>query len=337
MDDNITFYFKINYLPNPGDNIYIFGNCPEFGNWKEPKFKLKMTENDIWTGDFKLSKKSKYIEFKFVCHNDSNNNTWERGKNRLLDPNNLNGLSKTSDGKYILNCVWNYFKINFYLIYRIKESHQKIYIKKDGKSYQMKYQKGKIIKTKDGKEINEFWEVTIFIENYPVDYFGFDYQYNLFDEKTDKNLLSQESKRHLRIFMSKDDKKKYYNEGHNYLLTNSYLQIIDTIENGPSPSSELKFHQIGTKKIYLGPYPNSDFDLKLLNENGINYIIKFASDEDVEKEEYYKQLDKAKSFGIVIDRFQIEKNLNQNDKLEKIKNISYDISKLKKDGKVIYL
>jgi hypothetical protein len=202
----------------------------------------------------------------------------------------------------------------------------------------MKYQKGKIIKTKDGKEINEFWEVTIFIENYPIDYFGFDYQYNLFDEKKDKNLLNKEPKGHLRLFLRKDvDKNKYYNGGHNYLLTNSYLNIIDIIENEQSPSTELKFHQIGTKKIYLGPCPKSDLDYKLLNQNGINYIIKFASDEDAQKEEYKEQLDKAKSFGIVIDRFQIEKNLNQNDKLEKIKNISYDISKLKKDGKVIYI
>ena len=336
--DDVTFNIKINYHPNPGDDIYIFGNCTDFGNWKELKFKLKWTENDIWTGDYKISKKSKCIEFKFVCHNDSTNeNIWEKGKNRLLDPNNLNGLDKTSDGKYILSFIWNYFKINFNLIYRIKDSNQNMYIKKEGKLYQMNYQKGKIIKTKDGKEINEFWEVTINLENYPVDYFGFDYQYNLIDEKKEKNLLNKEPKRHLHIFMKKDDKIKYYNKEHNYFLTNSYLQIIDTIENGLSSSAELKFHQIGTKKIYLGPCLNSDLDLKLLSENGINYIIKITSDKDVEKEEYKEQLDKAKSLGIIIDRYQIEENLNQNDKLEKINDISNNINKLKKDGKVIYI
>ena len=129
MEDDITFIFKIHYHPNSGDNIYIFGDCPDFGNWKEPKFKLEMTKNDIWTREYKLSKKSNCIEYKFVCHHVSNNNIWENGENRLLDPNNLDGLSKTSDGKYILDCVWNFFKINFNLIYRIKETNQNMYIR----------------------------------------------------------------------------------------------------------------------------------------------------------------------------------------------------------------
>jgi len=170
------------------------------------------------------------------------------------------------------------------------------------------------------------------------DYF-FNYEYNLFEEGKDINLLNKESGRQLRIFMKKDGKNNNNNnEGHNYLLTNSYLQIIDTIENEPSSSSsELKFHRIGEKKLYLGPCPNSDLDYKLLNQKEINTIMKFASDEDAEKEEYKEQLDKAKSFGIIIDRYQIEKHLNENDKIEKIKNISYEINKLKKDGKVIYI
>jgi len=340
MDDDITFIFKINYHPNQGDNIYIFGDSPDFGNWNEPKFKLNMTENDIWTGEYKLSKKSNCIEFKFVCYRDSNNIKWEKGENRLLDPNNLDGLSKTSDGKYILDCVWKFFKINFNLIYRVKEPNQKMKIKMNGELHQMEYQKGKIIKSKEGKEINEFWTVTILIENKDnlKEHF-LNYHYNLFEEGKDINLLNKESGRQLRIFMKKDGKNNNNNnEGHNYLLTNSYLQIIDAIENEPSTSSsELKFHKIGDKKLYIGQCPNSDLDYKLLNQKRINSIIKLASDEDAEKEEYKEQLDKAKSFGIIIDIYQIEKNLNENDKLKKIKNISYEINKLKKDGKVIYI
>ena len=288
-DDYVSFHFQIKYHTNFGQNIYIFGDCQDFGDWS-PTFKLNYTENnDIWSGDYKLPKKSNCIEFKFVCHNDSNNeNIYEGGANRLLDPNNLDGLSKTLDGKYILDCQWKYFKINFNLIYRIKESNKNMNVKIEGKLYKMEYQKEKIIKTKDGKEINEFWTVTIPLESHQTNFLDYQYQYLLFEEGQNNNLLNKEPERHLHIILKKEDKNNHNNNGHNYLLTNSYLQIIDTIENESpsSSSSEFKFHQIGNKNLYLGPYPNSDLDLKSLKEKGINLIINFVSDQDAEKEEY---------------------------------------------------
>ena len=43
----ITFVFKLKYQTNPGEEIYIFGDHPDFGNWEKSKFKLKWTEGHI--------------------------------------------------------------------------------------------------------------------------------------------------------------------------------------------------------------------------------------------------------------------------------------------------
>ena len=106
--DFVTFHFRIHYETKDGEEIYIYGDSPDFGDWKDPKFKLTWSEGNIWIADYRMPKSSKNIEFTFVCR-------WNEGmrwegveNNRLLSPQNLNGLSKTSDGKYILDCVWGH-------------------------------------------------------------------------------------------------------------------------------------------------------------------------------------------------------------------------------------
>jgi hypothetical protein len=87
-----------------------------------------------------------------------------------------------------------------------------MHIKINGEFHQMEYQKGKIIKAKDGKEINEFWTATIPIENHHKDYF-FKYEYyNFFEEGKNINQLNKEYGRQLRIFLKKDNKNNYNNE-----------------------------------------------------------------------------------------------------------------------------
>ena len=72
MDDfqnyYIIFIFKIKYETNIGEEIYIFGDHSDFGNWTIPKFKLKWTPGYIWQGEYKFLTSIDYIQFKFVCH-----------------------------------------------------------------------------------------------------------------------------------------------------------------------------------------------------------------------------------------------------------------------------
>ena len=48
MDSKITFQFQIKYETNQGENIYILGSDPLFGNWKDAKFRLGWHEGHIW-------------------------------------------------------------------------------------------------------------------------------------------------------------------------------------------------------------------------------------------------------------------------------------------------
>ena len=91
---SIQFHICVKYETKPGQEIYIYGETPDFGNWKESKFPLKWTTGHIWKGDYNMPKESKDIQFKFVCHSN-NSDILEEGENRLLSPTNLEGLEKT--------------------------------------------------------------------------------------------------------------------------------------------------------------------------------------------------------------------------------------------------
>ena len=62
----ITFQFQLKYETTPGEELYIYGDSPDFGSWKQPKFKLRWSEGHIWKADYDMPKTSKSIKFKFV-------------------------------------------------------------------------------------------------------------------------------------------------------------------------------------------------------------------------------------------------------------------------------
>ena len=95
----------------------------------------------------------------------------EEGDNKLPCSNNLNGISKTSQGKNILDFDWNHFKINFN-IHNIP-SNQNIFMQIEGspdslsnwqsnnkRPIKMELQNNKEITAKDGNKIKGFWTVT---------------------------------------------------------------------------------------------------------------------------------------------------------------------------------
>ena len=42
----VVAYFSINYCTQPGQDVYVLGNCPELGNWKLDEG-LKLSWNDV--------------------------------------------------------------------------------------------------------------------------------------------------------------------------------------------------------------------------------------------------------------------------------------------------
>ena len=268
--DFITFLIQIKYDVKLGEEIYIFGDSPDFGNWNEPKFKLNWNEGNIWKANYKISKSSKIIKFKFVYYSNSNM-IWEEGENRLLNPKNLNGLSKTKDGEYILDCEWNNFKINFNIHYIHTNSQAYIQIKRTPDILSnlkneniMKLENNKEITTKDNNKIIGFWTFTILVKNSKKK-FDFEYKYILYDKKSGKTIWD----RNLYIFLNEEEFNKFYDPNISkescYLLTNSFLEILDT--------NLLEINRIEDNKNYIFKNLKTEEDFKI-NENIKNKLLK---------------------------------------------------------------
>ena len=345
--DLITFLFKIKYETYPGEEIYIFGDSPDFGNWKYPKFKLRWSEGHIWQANYQISKSSNNIKFKFVCHSN-NYDKWEEGENRLLSTQHLNGLERTKEGKYILDCVWNHFKINFNIHYVPPNPDAYMQVvgdptalsnwqKNNEKPVKMELKDDKEITAKDGNKIKGFWTVTTLMRNSDKSNFDFEYRYSLYDPKSGTAIWEREPNRHLHFFLNEEEIETFNNPKVSpdscYLLTNSYLEILDV-----NFVANLVFNRMGDKKIYIGPYPQSLNDFKLISEAGINSILNVQSDKDLifRQINHQLQLKQAKDCGIKINRYPIE-DFNQEDLAEKLKGAGDLLNKLLKEGNTVYV
>ena len=342
----VAFQFRIRYETRPGEEIYIYGDCPDFGNWKQPKFKLRWSHGHIWRADYHMSKSSKNIKFKFVCHSKTSNK-WEEGENRLLSPNNLNGLAKTFDGKYILDCVWNHFKINFNIHYI--PSNPKTFMQvvgspdalsnwqKVNEPVKMELQNDKEITAKDGNKITGFWTVTALMRNSDKRNLDFEYRYSLFDPKSGTAIWEREPNRHLHFFLNEEEMASFEDPKLSpdscFLLTNSFLEILDV-----NFVANLVFNKMGDKKIYIGPYPQSENDFKVISECGIDSILNVQSEKDLifRQINHQLQLKQAKSHGLTIYRYPIE-DFSQQDLLDKLKGAGDLLNKLLKEGKTVYV
>ena len=345
--DLITFLFKIKYETYPGEEICIFGESPDFGNWKYPKFKLRWSEGHIWQANYQMSKSSNNIKFKFVCHSN-NNDKWEEGENRILSPHNLNGLEKTTEGNYILDCVWNHFKINFNIHYVPPTPGAYMQVvgdpislsnwqKNNEKPVKMELKEDKEITAKDGNKITGFWTVTALMRNSDKSNFDFEYRYSLYDPKSGTAIWEREPNRHLHFFSNEEEIETFNNPKISpdscYLLTNSFLEILDV-----NFVANLVFNRMGDKKIYIGPYPQSLDDFKLISEAGINSILNVQSDKDLifRQINHQLQLKQAKNLGIKINRYPME-DFNQEDLAEKLKGAGDLLHKLLKEGNTVYV
>ena len=345
--DFVTFQIQITYETFLGEEICIYGDSQDFGNWSYPKFKLSWSPGHIWKADYEMPKSSNDIKFKFVCHS-STEDKWEEGDNRLLSPKNLNGLSKTSDGRYILDCVWNHFKINFNIHYvpTNPEAYMQVvgaphalsnWQKTNEKPVKMELENNKEITAKDGNKIKGFWTVTVFMKLSDKSNLDFEYRYSLYDPKTGTAIWEREPNRHLHFFLDEEEISNFNDSKISpdscYLLTNSFLEILDV-----NFVANLVFNRMGDKNIYIGPYPQSEEDFRIISESGIDSILNVQSDKDLifRQIDHQLQLKQAINLGITINRYPIE-DFNQEDLFEKLKGAGDLLNKLIKEGKTVYV
>ena len=340
--ETITFLIKLKYETKPGEEIYIYGDNKDFGNWTNAKFKLSWSKGHIWQAIYKISKKIDYIKFKFVCHS-KHYNIWEEGDNRLLSPKNIEYLPKTEDGKYILDCIWGYFKINFNIHYLLKNntSNMRIIGGIDALSnwknpIKLKFDENKKIKAKDGNEIEGFWNITFLLNSKNKKNFDFQYRYTTFDENTNTAIWEREPNRHLHILteVNTDDVLNLKNNPEEYkLLTNSFLQVLDV-----NFVADFIFNKMGEKNIFIGPYPQNKDDLLSLSKNNINSILNVQSEDDLKIRQINLEVLKkeAKELGIEINHYPIQ-DFDSKDLQKKLKGAGDLLNDLLKKGKIVYV
>ena len=346
--DKITFQFQIRYETNQGENLYILGSDPRFGNWKDPKFKLHWSENHIWKNSITISKSENYIKYKFVCINQEKIKRWEEGPNRILSAKYLKGL-KVENGEYILDCMWNHFKINFNIYYPLKDDNEYMqivgdpiglgnWLREGEKPIKMELSNIKEIMAKDGNVIKgQFWNITVPMKiNDPVNY-DFQYRYSIYNPEKKNAIWEREPNRHLKILFDLDSEENKdlidENPDENVFLQNSFLEEFDV-----NFVANLVFNKMGDKKIYIGPYPQSYNDFREIASNNIDSILNVQTDKDLifRQINLKEQLKECKELGIEITRYPIE-DFNEKDLLLKLKGAGDKLKELLDKGKTVYV
>lgn len=114
--------FKIKYQTTPGQNLYIYGNLDQLGNWEKNVFKLKWAEGHFWKGKLCLPKNIQSFEYKFVCATeDQSFKRWEQGSNRVFefDRKLLNQKKQIK-----LDCKWEAFLLEFNIYYPLNNNFE---------------------------------------------------------------------------------------------------------------------------------------------------------------------------------------------------------------------
>ena len=355
-EEEISFEFHINYKTNFGEEIYILGNSPDFGNWKECKFKLKWSEGNIWKGNYTMKKSAPDILYKFVNYfKDHDSKKWEIRPNRLLSANNTKHLQKNDDGVYILECLWDCFTLNFNIHYDISSKDSFMMIigssstlgnwnnKNKFDERKMEYDNEKIIEIDENTKIKGFWTKNFYvyvgtekleqIKNELV----FEYRYLIYDNSNNTAIWEREPNRRINIlFDLNDDENKFYyltNPTEYKLLSNSFCEILDL-----NFVEDLKIDKIGDKNIYIGDCPQTLNDINELKNRNINAILNLQSENEINSRQINKELinNEAEKNSIEIVNFPIDEFSNE-DLINKLKEAGDKLRELVKEGDIVFV
>ena len=200
------------------------------------------------------------------------------------------------------------------------------------KSVILKWDEKKKLIGKDGNISEGFWTVTVIMKNDDQKNYNFDYRYIIFNKKTRSGMWERDPNRHLELITNIDNVSNNL-DANKKILTNSYLEIIDINFVG-----ELLFDKMGDKNIFIGPYPQSEEDLKKISQKGVNEIINLQTDDDIKARQIKIDLLKkeAKNYGININRYPIEDCCHEI-MVSRLKGASDLLNELLEKGKTVYV
>ena len=101
--------FSVDFYSIPGENVWVLGSIPEFGNWGlNGACKLHWNKGHIWKGERIIERDIDYFEFKFVIEKWGKIKWWQEGENNKINLEEItkDGINKSgryNNGRYEYN------------------------------------------------------------------------------------------------------------------------------------------------------------------------------------------------------------------------------------------
>ena len=101
--------FSVDFYSIPGENIWVLGSIPEFGNWGlNGALSLGWNRGGIWKGERKIERDINYFEFKFVLEKYNKIIYWQEGGNNAINleeitRDRINKSGRYNHGEYVYN------------------------------------------------------------------------------------------------------------------------------------------------------------------------------------------------------------------------------------------
>ena len=101
--------FSVDFYSIPGENVWVLGSIPEFGNWGlNGALSLGWNRGGIWKGERKIERDINYFEFKFVIEEKNKIKWWQEEENNKINLEQItkDGINKSgsyNNGNYKYN------------------------------------------------------------------------------------------------------------------------------------------------------------------------------------------------------------------------------------------
>lgn len=338
--------FSIKYQTSPGQNIFILGNIPELGNWKDAKFKLKWSEGHFWKGKLELPMDTDFFQFKFVCFSDDNKfKRWEEGPDRIFDKRTID---EDKDRTYKVDCMWEHFSITFHIYYPVgnEVEHMQIiggpqeiggWFKNGSIPLKMSLTEPKTLQGIFGK----FWHAKVFLKANQKENFDFEYRYSIYNPIKGSAIWEREPNRKLKILtdynlvVDQDGYEEALSQTNREveLITNSHIERLDV-----NFVANLKFDRIGDYNVYIGPYPQNEDDIEKMASSGVTAVLNVQTDTDMTHRQinWQHNLASYEKHEIQVIRYPI-RDFDQQDLISKLKGANDLLKELLMEGKTVYV
>ncbi|CAD8086749.1 unnamed protein product [Paramecium sonneborni] len=126
----VKIYFKIHYITQFGQALYLCGDDESLGNWDPCKaLRLQWNQNNEWTICIKLPRVGRKYEYKFIVNDYSEPSIhkafWEPGENRIITKHLLLNGKKS---EYFNQEFWGYRTIKLKLNHNLQPKERMMII-----------------------------------------------------------------------------------------------------------------------------------------------------------------------------------------------------------------